>query len=63
MSDVTNNALLQARDAHKTYTLGERALEVLRGVSGVAVQYFEARDVVRHPLVQRIVDAYDGAQP
>ena len=39
------------------------ALEVLRGVSGVAVQYFEARDVVRHPLVQRIVQAYEAREP
>ena len=33
---------------------------VLRPVSGVAFQYFEARDVVRHPLVQRIVGAYES---
>ena len=39
------------------------ALEVLRGVTGVAVQYFEARDVVRHPLVQRIVQAYEAREP
>jgi phosphate starvation-inducible PhoH-like protein len=36
------------------------ALEVLRGVEGVAFTFFEARDVVRHPLVSRIVDAYDA---
>ena len=35
-------------------------LEVLRDVQGVAFQFFEARDVVRHPLVQRIVQAYEG---
>jgi phosphate starvation-inducible PhoH-like protein len=29
-------------------------------VQGVAFQFFEARDVVRHPLVQRIVLAYEG---
>ena len=39
------------------------ALEVLRGVQGVSVQYFEARDVVRHPLVQRIVQAYEAREP
>jgi len=40
------------------------ALEVLRGVEGVSFTFFEARDVVRHPLVARIVQAYqarDGA--
>ena len=35
------------------------AIEVLRGVEGVSFTFFEARDVVRHPLVARIVDAYD----
>ncbi|MFO1427869.1 MAG: PhoH family protein [Steroidobacteraceae bacterium] len=38
-------------------------LEVLRGVDGVGFQYFDARDVVRHPLVQRIVQAYEAATP
>ncbi len=36
------------------------ALEVLRGVEGMSFTFFEARDVVRHPLVSRIVDAYDA---
>jgi phosphate starvation-inducible PhoH-like protein len=35
------------------------AIEVLRGVDGVAFTFFNARDVVRHPLVQRIVQAYE----
>jgi len=36
------------------------AVEVLRGVEGVSFTYFEARDVVRHPLVARIVNAYEA---
>jgi phosphate starvation-inducible PhoH-like protein len=32
---------------------------VLGDVSGIAFVYFGARDVVRHPLVQKIVAAYD----
>ncbi len=35
------------------------AVEVLRGVEGIAFIPFEDRDVVRHVLVQRIVRAYD----
>ena len=35
------------------------AIEVLRGVEGVAFTFFNSRDVVRHPLVQRIVQAYE----
>jgi phosphate starvation-inducible PhoH-like protein len=34
-------------------------IEVLKGVEGVAFSFFTARDVVRHPLVQRIVRAYE----
>ncbi|MEP6941015.1 MAG: PhoH family protein [Rudaea sp.] len=34
-------------------------LEVLRGVDGISFTIFSARDVVRHPLVQRIVRAYE----
>jgi phosphate starvation-inducible PhoH-like protein len=34
-------------------------INVLRSVEGVGFQFFEARDVVRHPLVQRIVQAYE----
>jgi phosphate starvation-inducible protein PhoH and related proteins len=34
-------------------------LHVLRDVSGVGFSYFDAADVVRHPLVQRIVQAYE----
>ena len=36
------------------------AVEVLRGVEGVSFTFFEARDVVRHPLVARIVNAYEA---
>ncbi|HET6182554.1 MAG TPA: PhoH family protein [Acetobacteraceae bacterium] len=35
------------------------ALETLEGVAGIRVVRFDRRDVVRHPLVGRIVDAYD----
>jgi phosphate starvation-inducible PhoH-like protein len=34
-------------------------LQVLDGVSGVSFTHFDARDVVRHDLVQRIVEAYE----
>src|ERR1700734_2343633 len=38
------------------------AVEVLRGVEGISFVYFDERDVVRHPLVQRIVKAYERYQ-
>ena len=36
-------------------------LKILKGVEGISFSYFNARDVVRHPMVQRIVLAYDKA--
>jgi phosphate starvation-inducible protein PhoH and related proteins len=38
----------------------QHAQAVLRGVPGVAFTLFDASDVVRHPLVQRIVCAYEA---
>ena len=38
-----------------------QALSILSGVEGVADVRFQAKDVVRHPLVARIIDAYDKA--
>ncbi len=35
------------------------ALDTLEGLQGIGVVRFDNRDVVRHPLVARIVDAYD----
>jgi phosphate starvation-inducible PhoH-like protein len=34
-------------------------VDVLKDVEGISFTFFNARDVVRHPLVQRIVSAYD----
>jgi phosphate starvation-inducible PhoH-like protein len=39
------------------------ARNVLEGVRGIAVTAFQSEDVVRHPLVQAIVDAYDRHSP
>ena len=38
------------------------AERVLKRVNGIAITHFNSGDVVRHPLVARIVDAYDGAR-
>ncbi|UTW00832.1 PhoH family protein [Marinomonas rhizomae] len=36
-----------------------QAMHVLKDVNGISVTQFASSDVVRHPLVQRIVEAYD----
>lgn len=38
-----------------------QATEVLKGVEGIHFNFFTDRDVVRHPIVQLIVKAYDRA--
>ena len=35
-------------------------LEVLKDIDGISFTFFAVRDVVRHPLVQRIVSAYEA---
>lgn len=37
----------------------KHAMEVLKDEEDIGFTYFNSADVVRHPLVQRIVDAYD----
>ena len=39
------------------------SLEIIKGVHGIGVTYFDDGDVVRHPLVQAIIKAYDRYQP
>ncbi|MDT8397484.1 MAG: PhoH family protein [Pseudomonadales bacterium] len=36
-----------------------QASNILKQVPGVSFTYFNAKDVVRHPIVQKIVEAYD----
>ena len=36
------------------------AIDVLDDIPGISFNYFESKDVVRHPVVARIVDAYDA---
>jgi phosphate starvation-inducible PhoH-like protein len=40
----------------------KQALEILEGVEGASFTFFNSRDVVRHPMVQRIVEAYGRAE-
>ena len=38
------------------------AERILKRVSGIAITHLTSADIVRHPLVARIVDAYDAAR-
>jgi len=37
----------------------KHAIEVLKDVEGIHFTWFEARDVVRHPLVAKVIEAYE----
>jgi phosphate starvation-inducible PhoH-like protein len=37
----------------------EHVRQLLRGTAGIAFVYFSDQDVVRHELVQRIIQAYE----
>jgi len=39
------------------------AIALLSGIPGISFRYFTEVDVVRHPLVQQIIKAYDAAKP
>lgn len=36
------------------------AEKILKDIKGVSFSYFTSKDVVRHPLVARIIEAYDS---
>ncbi len=53
--DITQTDLPRARQSGLRHVIN-----VLRDVEGISFTFFQARDVVRHPLVQRIVSAYES---
>ena len=51
-------------DLPRGVTSGLREAErILEGVEGISFNYFTARDVVRHPLVAAIIEAYEADSP
>ena len=41
----------------------KHAMEILQDIKGISFSWFKSKDVVRHSLVQKIVDAYDNQKP
>jgi phosphate starvation-inducible PhoH-like protein len=35
---------------------------ILKGIEGIAFVYLDKRDVVRHPLVKKIIEAYEKSE-
>ena len=53
--DPSQIDLVNAADSGLAHAVG-----LLEGVEGVGVNRFTAQDIVRHPMVERIVRAYDA---
>lgn len=43
----------------KEYSGLQHAMDVLKNIDGIQFSYFDSTDVVRHPLVQKIIEAYE----
>ena len=56
---VVTGDITQVDLPHRTTSGLRHVLDVLPHVDGISFTYFSSRDVVRHPLVQRIVEAYE----
>ncbi|MCC7339735.1 MAG: PhoH family protein [Bryobacterales bacterium] len=59
---VVTGDLTQTDLPHSRASGLQNALDVLEGVEGIGFVEFDERDVVRHPLVQKIIMAYDRYQ-
>jgi phosphate starvation-inducible protein PhoH and related proteins len=55
--DVTQIDLPRSRQSGLLH-----APRILKNIPGIEIHHFTASDVVRHPLVQRIIDAYEQAK-
>ncbi|WP_414635096.1 PhoH family protein [Beggiatoa leptomitoformis] len=40
----------------------KHVIKILQEVEGISFTFFDSKDVVRHPIVARIIDAYDRAE-
>ena len=58
---VVTGDITQIDLPHKTLSGLKNAVSVLSKVKGISFTHFNSKDVVRHPLVQRIVEAYTSA--
>lgn len=59
---VVTGDITQVDLPYNTKSGMQDALHVLEGVEGIAHVYLTEKDVVRHPLVQRIIRAYEKAK-
>ena len=53
--DVTQSDLPKSQESGLL-----ESMQILNGIDGIHMSHFDARDVVRHPLVQKIIHAYEN---
>jgi phosphate starvation-inducible PhoH-like protein len=58
---IVNGDLTQIDLPHKSQSGLPVALKLLTGIDGISIIHLDNRDIVRHRLVQHIVDAYNNA--
>jgi phosphate starvation-inducible PhoH-like protein len=56
---IVTGDLTQIDLPHKSQSGLPVALKLLNGINGISIIHLDNRDIVRHPLVQHIVDAYN----
>ena len=57
---VVTGDLTQVDLPHQEMSGLKHVMKILEGVEGIGFTYLTQEDVVRHPIVQRIVEAYDA---
>ncbi len=60
---IVNGDITQIDLPHGKGSGLRHAIDVLANVQGISFTFFESGDVVRHPLVQKIVEAYEAIRP
>ncbi|HIC97494.1 MAG TPA: PhoH family protein, partial [Aquificaceae bacterium] len=59
---VVTGDITQIDLSKKEYSGLVEALRVLRGIPGIGFVWFSQEDVVRHPIVARIIEAYEASE-
>ncbi len=57
---VVTGDITQIDLPHGTQSGLKHALQVLKDIDGIGIHRFDKKDVVRHPLVQKIIGAYEN---
>jgi len=60
---IITGDLTQTDLPNKKHSGLHQVVDILKDTKGVSFTFFDKKDVVRHPLVQRVVEAYEKHEP